>query len=95
MGSGEKLYMNLVIRDVLPTDCSPRKTSLNFLSAAWANSLVWAVEDDGAADEVVAGAAGTGVACVAAGAEEAAEVPVGAGSVDCSAASPEVEVRGG
>ncbi len=24
--------MNLVMRDVLPTDCSPRKTSLNFLS---------------------------------------------------------------
>ncbi len=24
--------MNLVMSEVLPTDCSPRKTSLNFLS---------------------------------------------------------------
>ena len=45
-------YMKRVIRDVLPTDCSPRKTSLNFFKglvyeptlcamvATWAGGVV-------------------------------------------------------
>lgn len=49
--------MNLVIKLVLPTDCSPKNTNLNFFNAAWANSeeLGPAVVAAGVEFEIVVG----------------------------------------
>lgn len=49
--------MNRVMSEVLPTDCSPRKTSLNFLRAACAKPsfvvAVWGVEAPGSWESIV------------------------------------------